>query len=86
MRVPRGRLRLVILEVDCEISKHWGNLPREAYVSRRVAVTAVLVVVLSLVGTAFADSLDFNIAGPASGSISYNGSGGPLVGSGISLE
>ncbi len=53
---------------------------------KRVMVT-ILVVVLSLVGTAaFADSLDFNIAGPATGSISYNGSGGALVGSGISVN
>lgn len=48
-------------------------------------MTAVLVL-LSFVGTAFADSLDFNIAGPATGTISYNGSGGPLVGSGISVN
>ena len=53
--------------------------------SKRVA--GVLVLLLSLVGTAaFADSLDFNIAGPATGTVSYNGSGGPLVGSGISVN
>jgi hypothetical protein len=54
-------------------------------VSKRVV--GVLVLLLSLVGTAaFADSLDFNVAGPASGSISYNGTGGPLVGTGISVN
>ena len=47
----------------------------------------MLVLVLSLLGTvAFADSLDFNIAPPTTGSISYNGSGGALVGSGISVN
>jgi hypothetical protein len=55
-------------------------------VNKRVVVW-VLVLVLSLIGTAaFADSLDFNIAPPTSGSISYNGTGGPLVGSGISVN
>ena len=50
-------------------------------------VVGFLVLVLSLIGTAaFADSLDFNIAPPTSGSISYNGSGAPLVGSGISVD
>lgn len=50
-------------------------------------VVGLLILVLSLIGTAaFADSLDFNIAPPTSGSISYNGTGGPLVGSGISVN
>lgn len=54
--------------------------------SRRTIV-AVMVLALALLGTtAFADSLDFNIAGPATGTISYNGTGGPLVGSGISVN
>lgn len=50
-------------------------------------VVGLLILVLSLIGTAaFADSLDFNIAAPTTGSISYGGSGGPLVGSGISVN
>ena len=53
----------------------------------RKKVVVLLVLAFSLAGTAvFADSLDFNIPGPASGSISYAGAGSPLVGSNISIS
>ena len=52
---------------------------------KRFVLVAALAFLLAPV-SAWADTIDFNVSAPTDGSISYDGSGGPLVGSDIQVD
>ena len=53
---------------------------------KRFVLVAALVFLLAPISARADAILDFGIGAPTTGSISYNGSGGPLVGSGIQVD